>query len=441
VDTAFGAGRTTSNLIVGQLHNGSLGFYNKAGTTNVVLDITGYFALPTPALALQAFATNANQQVADVQLSRAGRYLVTTTPASNLVSGDTNEEFDAFVIDRETGAIQRASVGAGGEQANGPTWEAQVSDDGRYVAFISSASNLVADDTNDESDVFLRDTVSDTTVRLNVGPGGLQADGYAYGLSISADGRRVAFYSTATNLAPDDSNNVGDVFVVDASNHSVSRISVSSAGDEADGASNTAMISGDGDHVVFESEATNLVAGDTNNATDVYVHDLVTGMTTREDVTSAGAQASGSDVSSLSISDDGHLVVFGSYAADLVAGDTNDASDVFIRDRAAATTTRITASGNQANGMDAALSGDGSTIVFASGATTLSPLWQDSYGKTRYVYRVATGISTPIRGYDYFSGGITLDRAGAFAVVTSDIDNIVSPDTDDDFDSFVLTLP
>ena len=441
-DVHFAAGRTTSNLAVGQLHAGRLGYYNKTGTTGVQIDVAGYFALPTTALQLEALVPTANHQVTGVRMSGAGRYLAMTTYASNLVTGDTNDAADAFVLDRTSGVVRRASVGTAGQQADGSTWDARVSDDGRYVAFTSDATNLVPGDTNDHVDVFVRDLVAGTTVRVNVGPEGAQADSSTYGVTMSADGSRVAFVSSATTLVPDDTNDTYDAFVADVNAGTVTRVSTHSDGTEGNGDVLDAMISGNGRHVAFTSEASNLVADDTNDGADLFVHDLATSQTTRENVSSTEGQADNPGILGMSISDDGGVVVFDSAAGNLVAADTNNATDVFIRDRAAGTTARITAAaGQQAGGYEPIISGDGSTVLFASTSKVLSSLWQDSYGETRYVYRRAGGILTALRGYDYLNSQPGVNRDGTVAVIISDINHIVPGDTDDDFDSFVLTLP
>lgn len=440
-DVHFAAGRMTSNLAVSQLHAGRVGYYNRTGTTGLQVDVAGYFALPTSALQLEALVPAANHQVAGVRMSGSGRYLAMTTYASNLVGGDTNDARDAFVLDRTTGVVRRASVDAGGQQADGSSWDARVSDDGRYVAFTSDATNLVPGDTNENTDVFVRDLDAGTTVRLNVGPDGAQADGSTYGITMSADGSRVAFVSGATTLVPDDTNDGSDAFVADVNTRTVSRVSTSSDGSAGNGNVLDATISGNGRYVAFASEASNLVADDTNGGADLFVHDLTTGETTRENVSSAQDQAGDPGIMSLSISDDGGVVVFDSAAGNLVAGDTNNASDVFIRDRVAGTTMRITAAGQQAGGYDPIISGDGSTILFASTSKVLSPLWQDSYGETRYVYRRTSGTAIALRGYDYLHSQPSMNRTGTVATIMSDIDNVAPNDTDNDVDSFLLALP
>jgi Tol biopolymer transport system component len=175
----------------------------------------------------------------------------------------------------------RVSVSTAGAQANGHSLAASISVNGRYVAFYSSATNLVARDTNGRRDVFRRDTQTGKTTRISVSSSGQQANGESFGPSIAPDGRYVAFYSDASNLVAGDTNNADDIFVRDNQTGATTRVSVTTAGDQAEGGSYSPSISADGRYVAFLSDATNLVAGDTNRLRDVFVHDAVTGATTR----------------------------------------------------------------------------------------------------------------------------------------------------------------
>ncbi len=192
----------------------------------------------------------------------------------NLVAGDTNNENDVFVRDRQTGTTSRVSVSSSGVQANALSGGAAISADGRYVAFRSYASNLVAGDTNIDPDVFLRDRQTGTTSRASVSNSGVQANSGSDSAAISPDGRYVAFRSYASNLVAGDTNIDPDVFLRDRQTGTTSRVSVSSSGTQANGGSYGAAISADDRYVAFASEASNLVAGDTNNTYDVFVHEL-----------------------------------------------------------------------------------------------------------------------------------------------------------------------
>jgi len=284
--------------------------------------------------------TQANGQSAGAAISGDGRYVAFTSEGTNLVAGDTNDAQDAFVRDRTTGATNRVSISSRGTQANSSSYgPAAISANGRYVAFSSSATNLVAGDTNGTADVFVRDRVTGTTTRVSISTRGAQANGGAP--AISADGRYVAFISSASNLVAGDTDGWQDVFVRDRISRTTTRASVATGGTQANRDSyGPAAISADGRYIAFGSDASNLVAGDTNGTSDVFVRDRVSGTTTRASVAVHGTQ--GNRVSAQpAISANGRYVAFGSNASNLVAGDTNGIVDVFVHDRVAGATTRV----------------------------------------------------------------------------------------------------
>ncbi|MQB02472.1 MAG: hypothetical protein GEU78_20065, partial [Actinobacteria bacterium] len=191
---------------------------------------------------------------------------------SNLVPGDTNGEADAFVHDMSTGVTTRISVNSAGIQAEGRSSDPSISGDGRYLVFSSDASNLVADDTNGDGDIFIHDRTTGETTRVSIDSTGTQANNVSVDPTISANGEHVAFVSVATNLVADDSNSTRDVFVHDTTTGETRRVSVDDDGTEGDGFSEHAAISGNGRYVAFDSVAANLVPFDTNMVSDVFVH-------------------------------------------------------------------------------------------------------------------------------------------------------------------------
>jgi hypothetical protein len=297
------------------------------------------------------------------------------------------------------GDTTRVSVDSSGAQANGRSTSPAITGDGRFVAFESDANNLVAGDTNGTVDIFVRDRQAGTTTRVSVDSSGTEANGYSSTPAISNDGCVVAFYSEATNLVSGDTNGLGDIFVHDCQTGSTTRVSVDSSGTEANGQmyEYALDISGDGRYIVFSSEASNLVAGDTNGTWDAFVHDRQTGITTRVSVTSSGEQADGSS-GSPAISNDGRYVAFSSGATNLVSGDTNEVSDIFVRDLQTGTTTRvsITSRGEQADGRGSSpdISGDGRYVVFLSYADNLAPETEDSKKPLVYVHDRQGGQTT-----------------------------------------------
>ncbi|MBB3017927.1 Ca2+-binding RTX toxin-like protein [Microvirga lupini] len=313
------------------------------------------------------------------QISPDGSYVVFVSYANNLVPGDTNSSRDIFLKNLVTGAITRISTTAAGEQAGSGSSAPHISTDGRYVVFESAASNLVPGDTNNAEDVFRKDLVTGAITRISTTANGEQAEGGStYSPRFSTDGRYVVFESAASNLVPGDTNNQVDIFRKDLVTGAITRISTTATGEQAEGGiSYNHEISTDGRYVVFASEANNLVPGDTNSSRDIFLKNLVTGAITRISTTAAGEQA-GSGSSAPHISTDGRYVVFESAASNLVPGDTNNAEDVFRKDLVTGAITRIstTATGEQAEGngsFNAQISADGHFVVFTSQAGNLVP--------------------------------------------------------------------
>jgi Tol biopolymer transport system component len=334
-------------------------------------------AQTTRCLSLDPASGPANGNSGSASISGDGRYVVFTSTASNLVSGDTNGRNDVFVRDRHTGITERVSLDSNGIEGNDNSSGGPVSADGRYVAFQSPATNLVPGDTNGSFDVFIRDRQTGQTTRASVDSFGAQANGHSFAPSMSADGRYVAFQSFATNLVPFDTNGQADIFVHDLSTGATRRVSVDSAGAQSNGGSTFLAISGNGRFVSFSSLATNLVANDTNGFPDIFVHDLLTAATERVSVDSSGGEPNqGSAFTALSF--DGRFVAFDSGATNLVANDTNGQGDIFVHDRATGTTERVDVSSNgqQANQGEEAdgvsISADGRFVAFASRSTNLA---------------------------------------------------------------------
>ena len=269
-------------------------------------------------------------------ISADGRYVAFISGATNLVDGDTNGQRDAFVFDRQTGVTTRASLAYNGDQPNLDSFTPEISADGKFLAFTSFASNLVSFDDNEGSDVFVRDLQAGTTTRVSEYAGGYQAEGDSLRPAISSDGRYVAFDSDAWNLAWGDTNDTFDIFVNDRQTGYTTRVSVDDSGGQSDGPSLRASLSWDGRYVAYYSDASNLVAGDTNGSSDIFLFDRASGAVKRVSVAGGGGEANQSSLRP-ALSGDGRLVVFESDASNLVAGDSNQFTDIFVNDRAAAT--------------------------------------------------------------------------------------------------------
>lgn len=287
------------------------------------------------------------------RLSRNGRLVAFLSRATNLVTGDANGVDDVFVRDRKSGVTERISVASDGMQGNAASSVVQISGDGRIVAFQSAASNLVAGDANGSDDVFAHDRKTGITARISVASDGGEANGPSslsfFGGATGANGRLVAFTSDATNLVDGDANGFGDVFVRDRKTGATTRASVASDGSEANGTSAEAALSDNGRYVAFVSDATNLVAGDGNGQNDIFVHDLKRGRIERANVASDGSEANGPSRGA-SLSSDGRYVTFVSSASNLVADDTNGVDDVFVHDRKSGTTVRVSVDSSDAPG-------------------------------------------------------------------------------------------
>ena len=309
-------------------------------------------------------------------ISGDGRFVAFGSSATNLVAGDSNSAGDVFVHDRQTGTTTRVSVDSSGAQGNNHSDETSISADGQFVAFQSAATNLVPGDTNGWTDVFVHDRETGTTTRVSVDSSGVEGNLGGRFPSIAGDGRFVAFESSSSNLVPGDTNGWADAIVHDCQTGTTTRVSVDSSGAQGNDASAEPSISGDGRFVAFASRATNLVSGDTNGKVDAFAHDRQTGTTTRVSVDSAGAQ--GNDYSQYSsISGGGRFVAFTGSATNLVPGDSNSACDVFVHDRQTATTTRVSvdSSGLQGN-LDSifpSISADGRFVAFESSSDNLVP--------------------------------------------------------------------
>ena len=315
---------------------------------------------------------NAGSQHAAI--SGNGRFVVFDSSASNLVAGDGNSQIDIFVRDLQLGTTRLVSVRTNGNQGNGASYDPSISGKGRFVAFTSESSNLVGSDTNGKRDVFLRDLQRGTTTRVSVRSSGAQGNEDSQDTVISADGSSIVFLSRATNLVSSDTNAATDVFVRDRTHGTTRRLSLSSGEVEANGENDFPTISANGRFVAFQSVATNLVAGDGNLISDVFVRDRDLGTTRRVSVSTAGAEGDNGSYDP-SISANGRYVVFSSDAANLVGSDTNSVQDVFVRDRNAGTTRRLSlrAAGGEADGgsFRPEISGDGRFVAFESNATDL----------------------------------------------------------------------
>jgi len=312
-------------------------------------------------------------------ISGKGRFIAFESGATNLVDNDNNGGTDIFVHDRKTGETTRASVASDGTEANGASEHASISANGRYVAFVSYADNLVADDHNGKADAFVHDRRTKETFRVSVGTNGTEAvEGSGTTVKISAKSRAVVFNSTSSDLVDLDTNGNADIFVHDWKTKQTTRVSVDSNGAQTTaGDASDPAISANGRFVSFISNAPNLVADDTNGMFDVFVHDRKTGITARASVDSNGTQVTDAHSQTPTLSRNGRFVLFESSSAQLVALDTNNSTDVFVHDRKTGKTTRasVASDGTQSANPGAyypAISANGKFAIFTSNATDLA---------------------------------------------------------------------
>ncbi len=366
------------------------------------------------------------------EVSGNGRFVIYQSTATDIVTGDTNSRLDVFLYDRSTGNTERVSRGAMGAQGNHDSREGAVSEDGRYVAFTSRASNFVAGDTNNSGDVFVLDRTLDTIELVSKSTAGTLGDSASDQPSISSDGRYVAFRSSATNLVAGDTNGFHDVFLRDRTMSTTIKVTEALGGGNTDGASQTVDMD-NGTYIGFETNATNMATNDSNGLSDIFVYEIATGITTLLSASAPDTTANGlamhartspdgswtafstfssnimggldndswwdvhiyengtgtRDVASLTESgtkishisqfgvpsNSGDRVVFLSNSTNVVTGpDTNGVRDLFFRDRSASTTTRVMADGGaEPDGTPFIpdISGDGTVIVFSSNSTNM----------------------------------------------------------------------
>ncbi len=301
--------------------------------------ITGQVTLVSQA----AGGVSGNGRSTAPALSADGRIVAFESLADNLVPGDTNGLPDIFVRDLSTGAVTLASLTADGAQTDGMSVSPLLSADGSRLVFTSAATNLVAGDANGEMDSFLKDLTTGEVTLVSQGADGTRPNRLSGGTALSADGGKVVFVTAADNLVPGDTNDTDDVFVKDVATGALTLVSQTAGGVRSNGWSGDARMSGDGTTVVFVSTATNLVPDDTNGLADVFAKDLTTGEITLVSRSPDDQTGSGVNLGDpASVSFDGGRVAFSSSAPGLSPEDANGPLlDVFVADLESAPGRRI----------------------------------------------------------------------------------------------------
>ena len=403
----------------------------------------------TTRLSETTLALEADSSSFSVKLSDDGRFAVFQTNATNLIAGDINAASDVVLKDLQTGILTCMSCAAGGVVGDGASTSPAISGDGRFVAFQSAATNLVAGDSNIATDVFVREIATGaleiaSRVTGVAGAQGLATSGQA---RLSSTGQFVVFSSTATNLVSGDTNTQADAFVRDRLTSVTSRVSVATGGAQASGGvggATASTISADGRFVVFTSGQQTLSAGDTNTLTDAFLHDRQN-VSTERLTSTAGSTGSCLDPT---ISPDGSMVAFSSTFTDLVPGDTNAVRDTFYRARTGTVLTRIAAAGAvEANGAleVPSFNGNGTKIAFQSAASNLVA-GDTNASNDIFSLAIATGVisrvSVSTAGIEANGSSTFPWYAGASDIVafSSGASNLIANDANASVDTFANRL-
>lgn len=360
----------------------------------------------------------------------------------------------AYAADDVEPTTMLVSVATNGRAGNQVSSQPAISADGRFVAFTSKASNLVAGDTNRKTDIFVRDMLLGQTERISVATDGSQANDDSTEPAISGNGRFVVFTSTATNLVPTTLNLTDDdwyrgpgisVFIHDRQAHTTTLVSISSNGVPSDERAWLGDVSYDGRYVIFSSHCEHLVLPDYNgNRRDVFRHDRVTGITRMIDLLPNGENPwEGGSFSAISA--DGNRIVYRSLDGGLVTGDTNQTFDIFVYDVAAGTTRRVSVDSNGMQGSKMAnrptISADGRYAAFD---TTSSIVTGDSNSRSDiFVHDLVTGATTRVSvktgnlQANNHSTQASLSGDGQFVAFTSPATNLIASDTNGQSDVFL----
>ncbi len=395
---------------------------------------------------------DANGPSGESALSADGRYVVFGSNASNLVAGVEKQNGDAFLYDRSTGETTRVSVGQQGGNPDGFSLMPTISADGRFVAFVSQATNLVPEDNNERLDVFVYDRTMGTTKRVSVGPMGEEMEKDSISPTISADGRYVAFEASTDIYSTGWVKSQWDVYVYDRQTETTKRVTI----DQQEGDPINEFhpsISGNGRYVAFGSNHSNLVVGDGNGFQDIFVYDQQTETTERVSVNPQGGDPNGGSFWP-SLSADGRYIAFVSWASNLVGDDGNDLSDIYVYDRETKSTTRVSVDlqggdpNNHSNFPD--ISADGRYVAFTSWASNLveddgnGNIIIDGYESSDvFVFDRKRGttsrVSVDIHGGDPngSSGGAAINANGRYVSYYSRASNLVEGDGNGDYDVFI----
>lgn len=386
-----------------------------------------------------------------------GENIVFYSDSTNFVKGDIFDEFHIFVYNRTKAYTKRISIAVDGTEGNGISASGGISANGRYVVFTSYASNLVSNDTNSESDIFVYDLETSTIKRVSVASDGSQANHLSRYPNISGDGRLIVFTSFASNLVKNDNNNELDVFMYDQQTGKTSLVSVTPEGTSGSNHSDRAVISEDGRFIAFESSANDLACC-SSAFHDIFVRDMSTAQTSHISKAVDGGETNDSSATA-GISADGRYILFSSLASNLVENDTNNycavggspnpsCRDIFVYDQKTALIKRVSVASDGTQTHDesnrATISPDGRYVAFWSEADNLSP-HDDNPGRDLFVHDLTTSETKLVSiGYNgsqgvsrYASVAPAFSDDGTLLAFSSAATNLVPNDTNEKMDVFV----
>ncbi len=409
----------------------------------------------TERVSVSSSGAQANNSSYVPTVSADGRYSVFSSGASNLVAGDTavcdpsgsgrHNCNDIFIHDNTTGETTRISQALGGAQPNGDSTFPSISADGRFVLFESKASNLVPNDTNASSDIFLFDRTTSQITRVSVGSNGEQVAGSSAYAHMTPDARFITFVTAANNLIPGNSSFKFNVYLYDRAAGTTTYVSHGQGGALANGHSSAASISADGEYLVFASNADNLVADDTNGMNDVFLYRRSTNTIAR--IASLGTTGLNLSDNCAVISADGSTIALASIAA-LLPADTNNQYDIYTYARQTGQLTLVSLADNGMPSTGGAampqISADGTQVAFVSAANNLVDGDSDNRADV-FLYTQASGnlkrITKTIDGAPLTSDVVTmaLSANGRYIVYQTSASNVVANDTNNAYDIFLYS--
>ena len=414
----------------------------------LILSVGSPLAAQTPQNERVSFGMNGqepNSRVESPSISADGRFIAYSSYASNLVPTDTNGTIDVFLYDRQTQQTTRPVHNKNGGQVAYGTDTPRLSRDGRYLFFISVSNDVVPNSINFVRKIFVLDRQTDTVTRVTNSTTGSEPNNDSYIGQVSADGNWLTYFSFANNLVPNDTNNKFDAFVSNRDGTITERVSVSSAGVQANNQAYAVAISGDGRYALFNTTANNMVPNDTNNAPDVFLRDRQAQTTTRISVADDGSQTISSYFGS-AMSPDARYICFYGYGSGFLPQNTPAREYAFLKDRATNHTELISVAPNGAypngNSQIGSISDDGRHVVFRSNASNLAPndtnTIDDVFLRDRLV-NVTTCLSRDAQGVPRGGNNVLLTPDALSAVFLNDGGGLVAGDNNGTPDLFIRT--